>query len=165
MQFCFGAASHVTRADPAGPEGKPEAGERRPALPRSLCWREFRCQRRPVSSLRFWPRQSPSVTSQWRTGSACTSFITCLDAGMALLYISTMTSCSSVTLRPSLPLYIDGNHCWDSLACCFEVVAEQSCGVLTRLKNTPAWNPQHHAGVRRSINASPRLSTSVGARC
>lgn len=37
--------------------------------------------------------QSPSVTSHWHTGSVCTSFITCLDAGMALLYILTMTSC------------------------------------------------------------------------
>lgn len=93
MQFGFGAASRVTRADPAGPEGKPEAGKRCPALPRSLCWRKFRRECRPVSSLRFWPRRSPSVSSRWHTGGTSTSFITCVDAGMALLYILTMTSC------------------------------------------------------------------------
>lgn len=68
--------------------------------------------------------------------------------------ILTVTSYKSVSLRPSLPLYIDGSHCTNSSGCPFDVLAEQSCSVLTHLKITLAWNPEHDANVNQSINTS-----------
>lgn len=68
--------------------------------------------------------------------------------------IPTVTSYMSYSLRPSLPLYIDGSHCSNILGCPFDVLAEQSCGVLTLLENTSARNPEHDACVNQSINTS-----------
>lgn len=75
-----------------------------------------------------------------------------MDVGMDVPCILTVTSYMSIALRPSLPLYIDGSHCSNSSGCPFEVLAEQSCSVLTHLENTPAWNPEHDACVNQSIN-------------
>lgn len=59
-------------------------------------------------------------------------------------------------LRSSLLLYIDESHCSNSSGCPFDVLAEQSCSVLTLLENTPTWNPEHDACVNQSINSSTR---------
>lgn len=59
-------------------------------------------------------------------------------------------------LRSSLLLYIDESHCSNSSGCPFDVLAEQSCSVLTLLENTPTWNPEHDACVSQSINSSTR---------
>lgn len=73
---------------------------------------------------------------------------------MDVPYILMVTSYKSVSLRPSLPLYIDMSHCSNSPGCPFEVLAQQSCSVLTHLESTPAWNPEHDACVSQSINTS-----------
>lgn len=78
-----------------------------------------------------------------------------MDDGMDVPYISD-GDLMLVSLSSSItsPIYRWVSHCSNSSGCPFEVLAEQSRGVLTHLENTPAWNPEHDARVSQSINTS-----------
>lgn len=99
--------------------------------------------------------RSLSLTLHWQGRGICTSFITWMDDGMDVPYIAAgdlMLVSLSSPITSSIYRWV--SHCSNSSGCPFEVLAEQSRGVLTHLESSPAWNLEHDACVSQSINTS-----------